>query len=154
MAGPAPAEWSRRRVVGRAIVAILVVLGALPAYLSVEASWRPTVVRVSCALLVGVGCVRARRWVRDALEPHPISALDAPPLVRPAPELDPRFVRLCDDVTFSIRSRRYFDAILWPRLSELAGADLPRPAERRALPRRGPSLSALEVLIAQVERRA
>ena len=151
---PAPAERSRRRLAGRAIIATLVVLGALPAYLSVEASWRPAVVRLSCALLVAVGCVRARRWVRDGLEPHPISALDAPPPVRPAPEMDPRFLRLCDDVTFSIRSRRYFDAILWPRLSELAGADLPRPAERVAMRRRGPSLSALEVLIAEVERRA
>ena len=151
---PADAERSRRRLAGRAIVATLLVLAAIPAYLTISPAWRPAVVRLACAGLVAVGCVRARRWVRDAMEPHPVSALDAPPPARPAPELDSRFLRLCDDVTFSTRSRRYFDAILWPRLCELAEADLPRPAERRGMPRRGPSLSALQALIAEIEKRA
>ena len=39
----------------------------------------------------------------------------------PAPELDARFLALRDDVRYSIRSRRYFDVILWPRLVELGG---------------------------------
>ena len=74
--------------------------------------------------------------------------------VPPPPELDSRFLRLRDEVVYSTRSRRYFDAILWPQLGRLAGADLPRPPERRGLRRRGPALATLEDLIARIERRA
>ena len=43
---------------------------------------------------------------------------------------------------------------IWPRLSGLAGPDLSRPAERRGLRPRGPSMSALARLITEIERRA
>jgi hypothetical protein len=151
---PARAERSRRRLAGRAIVAVLAVLVALPGYLGLSPSWRPIVVRLACAAVVAVGCVRARRWVRDAMSPPAVSVLDAPPPARPAGEVDARFRGLHDDLVFSTRSQRYFDAILWPRLSALAGADLPRPPERPGRRRRGPSLRTLEALVAEVERRA
>jgi len=151
---PARAEQSPRPLAGRAIAATLVVLAALPAYLSLEQSWRPAFVRLSCAALVAAGCVRARRWVRAAAEPPPISVLDAPPPAPPEAALDARFLGLRHDLIWSTRSRRYFDAILWPRLCALAGPDLPRPAERRWMRRRGPSPSALERLVAEIERRA
>jgi hypothetical protein len=65
--------------------------------------------------------------------------------------VDERFVRVRDDVVFSAQSQRYFDAFLWPKLRTLGGADLqPPPVRRRS--RRGPALSALERLIAQIER--
>ena len=70
------------------------------------------------------------------------------------PELDARFLALRDDVIYGTRSRRYFEVILWPRLRELAGSEmLPRPADRRGLRRRGPSLRAIEELVAEIERR-
>jgi len=150
---PARAEGSRRSLAGRAIAAALLVLAALPVYLTLEQSWRPIALRLACAVVVAAGCVRARRWVRETVEPHAISAVDAPPREPPAPELDARFMRLRDDLIASTRSRRYFDVILWPRLSKLAGADLPRPAKRRGIPRLGPSLHALEGLIAEIEGR-
>jgi hypothetical protein len=44
--------------------------------------------------------------------------------------------------------------ILWPRLGELARSEmLPRPANRRGLRRRGPSLRAIEELVAEIENR-
>jgi hypothetical protein len=57
-------------------------------------------------------------------------------------------------VIYGTRSRRYFEVILWPRLVELARSEmLPRPEDRRGLRRRGPSLRAIEELVAEIERR-
>jgi hypothetical protein len=88
------------------------------------------------------------------MEGGPPSALEARPPVPPAPEQDARFVRLREDLVLSGRSRRYFEAILWPRLLELAGGDLGRPAGPPRTLRRGPSLGALAGLIAEIEKRA
>ena len=81
------------------------------------------------------------------------SPFEAPP--EPAPELtlDPRFLRLRDDLVGSTRRRRYFDVVLWPRLSALGGPDLPRPAEPRGPIRWGPSLEAIERLVTCIEER-
>ena len=151
---PARAERSRRRLAGRAIVAALVVLAAMPAYLALSPPWQPIAVRLSCAVIVAAGCVRGLRLARRALEPEPLSPLDSPPPPAAVPELDVRFLALRDDVIHGTRSRRYFDRILWPRLSELAGTDLPRPAGRRDYRRRGPSMSALARLVTEIERGA
>ncbi len=151
---PARAERSRRRLAGRAIVAALVVLAAMPAYLALSPPWQPVAVRLSCAAIVAAGCVRVLRRARGAMEAEPISPLDAPPPPAAVPELDARFLALRDDVIHGTRSRRYFDRILWPRLSGLAGTDLPRPAERRGLRRRGPSMSVLARLVTEIERGA
>lgn len=151
---PPRAERSPRSLAGRAILVSLIVLAAMPLYLSLDAAWRPLIVRLACAGLVAVACARVLRGLGRAVESDTVSPLDAPPPPVPEPELDSRFVRLRDEVVFSTRSRRYFDAILWPRLTGLAGADLPRPPERRGLRRRrGPSLAVLEDLIAGIERR-
>jgi len=147
---PSPPSYA-----GRAIAAALVVLALIPAYVSLSPAWRPAAVRLSCAALVVAGCMRALRWLRGAVGPPPDSPLDAPPPEPPSLELDARFVGLRDDLVSSARSRRYFDVILWPRLSELAGRDLPRPAARRGIfRRRGPAWASLEALVAEAERRA
>src|SRR5262245_18831273 len=152
---PPRPERSRRGLAGRMIFAALVVLAIIPSYLSISPVWRPTAVRLACALLVVAGCVRALKWLREATGPRSLSPLDAPPPAPPEPALDPHFVSLREDFVASTRSRRYFDVILWPRLLELAGRDLPHPARRRGiLRRRGPSLTAIESLVAEVERQA
>ncbi|HEV8439568.1 MAG TPA: hypothetical protein VGT40_15880 [Methylomirabilota bacterium] len=151
----ARAEWSRRGLAGRGIAAVALVAAALPAYLLVEPSWRPAVVRLACAALVIHGSLRARRWASDALTPLHVSVHDATPPMPSPPELDAQFLRLRDDVVCSIHSRRYFDVVLWPRLLRLGGSELPPPPERRRVMRRlGPSRKMLEGLIAEVERRA
>jgi len=126
----------------------------MPAYLALSPPWQPVAVRLSCAAIVAAGCVRALRRARGAMEAEPRSPLDAPPPPAAVPELDARFLALRDDVIHGTRSRRYFDRILWPRLSGLAGTDLPRPAERRGLRRRGPSMSVLARLVTEIERGA
>jgi len=150
---PSHPERSRYRFAASGLLAVVLVLAAIPAYLTLEPSWRSLVVRLACAVIVAAGCVRVIRSVRRSIEGYASSALDAPPPVSLAEALDDRFLRLRDELVFSARSRRYFDAILWPRLLRLAGANLPPPAERRGRRRGGPSLSTLEHLIAEVEKR-
>ena len=145
------AERSRGRLAAYAFLAGVAALAAMPAYLAVPSDWRPLVVQLACALLVIAGCMRLVRSVRRATEGDPTSPLDAPPAPCPHPALDDRFLRLRDDLRFGIGSRRYFETILWPRLRAL-GASPPPGAERR-WPRRGPSLRALEQVIADIERR-
>jgi len=151
---PPPADRWARRQVARGLLATLLALVAIPVYLVLDPSWRPMAVRLACALIMAAGCVRAIRRVRRAIGGGVASALDAPPPPSPVPELDPRFLRVRDDVVFSIRSRPYFDRVLWPRLLGLAGGSLVPPAERRRFGRRGPSPGALAGLLAEAERRA
>jgi hypothetical protein len=150
---PEPARRSGPRLVARAIAVALLVLAALPAYLTVAPKWRPAATRLACAAAVAVGCVRARRRARDLVDAYPLSVFDVPPPPPLEATLDPRFLRLRDDLVASTRRRRYFDVVFWPRLVALGGPDLPRPAERRLSGRRGPSLRALGDLITYVERR-
>ena len=149
---PSPAERSRR-VLGQGIAAALLALVAIVAYLTMTPGWRPFGVRLACTTLVIVGCLRTIRAVRRAIEAEPPSVLDVP---RPAPaasERDEVYRRLRDDLVFSNRSQQYFEAILWPRLLDLSGGTLARPREGRRTRRRGPSLQALEALIAEAEKR-
>ena len=134
--------------------AVVLVLAAIPAYLTLAPAWRPLAARLACALLVAGGCMRLIRSARGAIEGAAASALDAPaPRVQP-PELDERFLRLRDELRFGARSRQYFETILWPELNRLAGAELPRPPERRGVWRDGPSLRELEGLVTAIEARA
>jgi len=150
---PEPARRSGPRLVARAIAVALLVLAALPAYLTVAPKWRPAATRLACAAAVAVGCARARRRARDLVDAYPLSVFDVPPPPPLEATFDPRFLRLRDDLVASTRRRRYFDVVFWPRLVALGGPDLPRPAVRRLAGRRGPSLRTLAELIAQAERR-
>lgn len=149
-----PAERFAVRFVARGFVTSVVILAAIPAYLTLAPSWRPLAARLACAALVAAGCLRVIRSVRSSLAEHPPSGLAAPAAKAQAPELDERFLRLRDEIVFSTRSHHYFDSILWPQLTKLAGVDLPRPPGRRGFRRDGPSLSALASLITTVEKRA
>jgi hypothetical protein len=135
------------------LIAAVVALAAVPAYLALPASWRPVATRISCAAIAALGCLRALRWARSSIGAVPASALDSPPPTLPVPDLDWRFARLRDDVIWSSRSHRYFDVILWPRLVELGAPERSRPPSRRGLLRRGPSLRGLEAVVAEIERR-
>lgn len=150
---PSHTEWSRYRLAVYGLLAVLVVLVTIPGYLILEPSWRPVAVRLACAVIVVIGSTRVVGAVRRSIEGHLPSALDAPPPAPRRPTLDERFLRVRDDLVFSTRSRRYFDVFLWPRLRTLGGADVPPPVERRGTRRGGPSLSALDRLIAEIERR-
>jgi hypothetical protein len=150
---PSPAERHALNFAGRGFVAVIVVLVAIPAYLTLAPSWRPIAARLACALVVAAVCARLIRSVRGAADEHAPSALDLPSPPPRTPSVDERFVRLRDELTFSVRSRRYFDTILWPQLVHLGAADADRPREGRRRRRPGPSLGDLERIIDTVERR-
>ena len=148
------AEASGLRLVARGLGGALVLLAAIPAYLTLSPSWRSVAVRLLCAAIVVAAGLRVVRAARRAIDTSPAFALDAP-TPAPAPsELDERFLRLRDEVVFSIRSRPYFDTVLWPRLSRLAGTELVAPPEHRGRPRNGPPRDTLARLLAEIERRA
>ena len=147
------AERSPSRLAAYGLLAVLVALALIPAYLMLPLPWRPFAVRLACALVVIVGCMRIVGRVRRSLDGDPRSPLDTPPPPRSRPALDERFLRVRDDVVFSTRSRSYFETILWPRLHKLGATAPPAQVERRQVGRRGPSLGTLERLIADIERR-
>ena len=146
---PPRAERSPRRLAARGMAVALAALVAMPAYLSIPPSWRSAVVRLVCAGAVAAVAMRARRWA--AGPGGAVSLLDAPPPPAAEAELDARFLALRDDVIHGTRSRRYFDVILWPRLTALATGPLPRPATRRGVRPRGPALASLERLVSRIE---
>ena len=150
---PTPARRLGPRFVARVVLLSLLALAALPAYLTVSPRWRPAAARLAGAIVVAIGCARARAWARDAVGGPAAAGVDAPPPPPPERVLDPHFLRLRDDLIASTRRRRYFDVVLWPRLAALAGPDLPRPEERRGPTRRGPSRRAIEGLDARIEER-
>ena len=148
------AEVSGLRLAARGLILLLVLLAAIPAYLMLAPPWRTVGIRLACAAIVVAASLRVMRGVRRAIEESPPFALDAVTPVPAPPEMDERFLRLRDELVFSIRSRRYFDTVLWPRLLKHARTDLAPPPERSGRRRAGPSRDALERLMAEVEQRA
>lgn len=151
---PARAERPAWHLAGPGALALGAALLGVPAYLWLGAGWRTLAARVAGAVMVAALALRVRRAARRAVEGAPPSALDACPVPAPPARLDERFLRVRDDLAFSRRSRRYFEAILWPRLLGLAGGDLAPPAPRPWLVRRGPSTAVLRALVGELERRA
>lgn len=150
-----PADRPGRRLAVRGLLAAVAALAVVPAYLAVDLSWRATAVRVAGAAVVWMATLRVLRAAGRGIGSRPASPLDARSSGPPALRLDPRFRRLRDDLRSGTRRRSHFDAILWPRLVALGGdAALPRPAGRSALDRRGPSLAAIEKLVARIEERS
>ena len=130
---------------------VVVFVAALPIYIWVEPSWRALVARLACALVLGVALLQLRRVLAARLEAGGASALDAARFARaPEPAVPYHFLDLASDVRTGLRSRRYFEMVLWPRLEALAGRPLPHP---RLRPGRGPSLAGLRGVITEVERR-
>jgi hypothetical protein len=141
------------RLAAYAIPLGLLVLAVIPIYLALDAEWRAVLVRLVCATVVTVGSIRVVRSVRRAAAEHPTFPADTPPAAPPTTLLDDVFLRRRDELIYSVRSRRYFDAVLWPRLAALAGRHVSPPPRRRWCSRLGPSRAMIESLIAEIERR-
>ena len=133
------------------VLAALVTLAALPVYVWVEPSWRPLVARLAAGLVLGVTLLQLRGVLAEAVAAAGASALDAARMARgPEPGVPHHFGDLASDVRTAMRSRRYFETVLWPRLEALAGRPLTRPPLRRGL---GPGLAGLRAVIAEIEER-
>jgi hypothetical protein len=132
------------------LLAAVVLLATVPVYVYVEPGWRPLVGRLAAAFVVGVCILSFRRALVERL------ALDGPsPLdeVRgrraPEPGVPHHFRDLVSDVRAALRSRRYFEEGLWPRLVGHASRPLVRPPARVG---RGPSLADLRAALDAIEK--
>jgi hypothetical protein len=133
-----------------ATLAGVVLLGAVPVYVYVEPPWRGLVTHVAAAFVLGVTLLQLRRALADRLEAAGDSALDAARArPEPAPSVPHHFLDLVSDVRAALRSRRYFERALWPRLTALTSRPLVRPPSR---PGRGPSQVSLRRTLAEIER--
>jgi hypothetical protein len=138
-------------VVRSAVLGGVVLLVTVPVYLYVEPSWRPLVARLAAALVLGVALLQIRRALVEQVAAAGSSALDearARGVAEPA--VPHRFRDLTRDVRAALRSRRYFDEVLWPRLLAFTSQPPPRPPARRG---RGPGLAALRAVISAIETR-
>jgi hypothetical protein len=144
------AERPLARVTARcAVLAVAVLLATVPVYVYVEPSWRALVARSASAFVLGVALLQLRRALVERLDDGGGSALDAARGHRgPEPGVPRHFLDLASDVRAALRSRRYFERTLWPRLEALTPRPLVRPSVRRG---RGPSLGSLRDVITAIE---
>ena len=132
------------------MLAAAVLLATVPVYVYVEPSWRVLVARSAAAFVLGAALLQLRRALAERLEDGGGSALDAARGYRgPEPSVPHHFLDLASDVRAALRSRRYFERALWPRLEALTSRPLVRPSVRRG---RGPSLASLRDVIAAIEK--
>ena len=132
------------------VLAGLVLLLAVPAYVYVESPWRPVVARVAAAVVGGVALIELRRVLVGRLGLGDASALDEERDRHAAPrEVPLRLLDLMGDVRLALRSRRHFEDVFWPRLAALAQRPLTPPPLRVG---RGPSLASLDAVTAAIEK--
>jgi hypothetical protein len=134
-----------------AVLSGVVLLATVPIYVYVEPALRALVARGAAALVLGVTLLQLRRVLAEALEAAGASPLDATRVTRaPEPQVPHHYLGLMSDVRAALRSRRYFDNVMWPRLQALSTSPLDRPPLR---PGRGVSLAGLRRVLTALERR-
>jgi len=140
-------------IAGRGLLlAGVVVLGTVPVYVYVEPSWRALVARLAAALVVGVTLLQLRRALVERVARAGASALDEARDRRgPEPGVPHHFRDLVGDVRAGLRSRRYFEQALWPRLAALSSQPPARPPARLG---RGPGVAALREALDAIERQS
>jgi hypothetical protein len=157
---PTPSEGRELRILGGYLLfAGILALILTPLYLYAAPFDRPLVVRLGAGVVLGVALIHLTRIVRGWIAAQPASAferaLDRPPVEA---RLAPQFLKLRDELRFSITSQQYYEGVLEPRLERLlagrsqSARELPlaEPRKRRWL-RRGPSRATLQDLITRIE---
>ncbi len=135
-----------------AMLSGVVLLATVPVYVYVEPALRALVARVAAALVLGVTLLQLRRVLAEILEAAGASPLETTRGSRaPEPEVPHHYLGLMSDVRAALRSRRYFDNVMWPRLQALSPGPLDRPPVR---PGRGVSLAGLRRALTALERRS
>jgi hypothetical protein len=151
-------EPGRAALIGPGVVlAALLVTGLVLIDLFVDEASRTTLTRLLTAVVLALAALRVRTLVRWILAREERSSFDVGPATTPGPDRS-RFHQLHDEVRFSARNRRYFDLVAWPRLVGLAQAEMGAAAASLEKPPsrsfgRGPSLAALQKVIAAIEAR-
>jgi hypothetical protein len=157
---PPPRERRWPRVAVGYLLFLLVLSGITAfAYEAASPTYQPLVVRFAAALLLVVVLLHVKSWFRgDPLWDPPSAFENALVPDRVAPKFDASLVRLRGELADSVKSRSYFDRVLWPHLQAIAaarqsGGDEIEPPPKGRLSWRGPSASALAALISRLEER-
>jgi hypothetical protein len=130
----------------------VVLLATVPVYVYVEPSWRALVARLAAALVAGAVLLQLRRALVERVAAGGASLLDEARRRRaPEPAVPHHFRDLMADVRTGLRSRRYFEESLWPRLVACASRPLARPPLRLG---RGPTAAGLRAALDAVERQS
>jgi hypothetical protein len=143
-------------IAGALALVVALVVGIASIQVLVDHSYRVAAIRLVAAAVLLLAVMRIRAFVRSAVE-WPSAWEDRAVETAWAPPTHGHFEHFRDEIRFSVRSQRYFDHVLWPRLSALASeatdppVRLDKPAGRRF--GRGPSLAALGALLDALERR-
>jgi hypothetical protein len=145
---------------GGGIIAGVSVL-AMPLWIVAGVEYRPVILRLGAAAVLGIAAVRILGDARRRVAQQAPSALDRAARPAPAEASIPREYRdVAEELHFGRSSNGYWARVLEPRLAALA-ARLPgaQPVETppRSAPRRllglGPSLGVLRGAIERLERR-
>jgi hypothetical protein len=143
-------------IAGTLTLVAALVAGISSIQLLVDHSYRSAAIRLVAAAVLLLAVSRIRAFVRAAVE-WPSAWEERAGETGWAPPTHGQFEHFHDEITFSARSQRYFDHVLWPRLEALASAPteppvrLARPVSRRF--GRGPSLAAVRALLDSLEGR-
>ena len=158
---PSASRRGLRAALSYGTLTLLAVLASVPVSAALPPDQRALVLRLVAAALLGVALVDVVRWLRERCEPAG-PRRGASRSVHETPEDIDRHLRtLRDELRAGVASQRYFDRVLWPRLTGLAArlpdrpvlAPPPRSLARR-LCRRGPSPAALRAVLAQLDARS
>ena len=128
-------------------------------YESVAPTGQPLVVRLAVAVLLAVILLHIRSYFRgDPLWDPPSEFENALVPARLSPKFDPSLVKLREELADSIKSRSYFDNVLWPRLRAMtstnnSGENEIEPPPKALFSWRGPSLTRLGTMVNRLERR-
>ena len=143
-------------IAGAVALAVALVVGIAAIQYLVDQSYRVAAIRLVAAAVLLLAVTRIRAFARTAVEsPSPWEGRAGETTW--APPTHGQFEHFHDEIRFSARSQRYFEHVLWPRLSALASqtpnppAGLDKPAGRRF--GRGPSLAELGALLGVLEKR-
>ena len=115
---PPPHERRWPRIAVGYTILLLVLAGITAfAFETAGAAYQPRVLRLAVALLLGVVLLHIRSYFRgDPLWDPPSAFENALVRERIVPKFDASLVKLRGELADSIKSRAYFDRVLWPRL--------------------------------------
>ncbi len=143
-------------IAGSLAWSLFVIALAYPVSISVADENQGLVIRFATAVILAIVLVRFHNRLRADFDSEPPSRFELArePLAR-AVKIDPKLGELHSQLLHSLKSRSYFDQVLWPRLVALGqrrGAIVRSPPLRWPAAR-GPSLGALGDLVSSLERK-
>lgn len=155
---PRRREWRWPKTAAAYCVFLLLLAGITSfAYETAAPAYRTLVLRLAVAVLLGVVLLHVRSYFRGDPRWDPPSEFENALIPdRVAPKFDASLVKLRGELADGVRSRAYFDRVVWPRLKAIAErtgiVEFALPS-KALFAWRGPSQGALARLISRLEER-